>query len=205
MLNKINFLSLDERYCYEIAELHITYLNSKFTGNHGAILLESYYKALCARKGGVCYIAMVNNRVVGYICGIWNLREIYYYLFRKFFIKFLTRLILQTFENPTILLNLINKLTGRTQQLSDTGYELRPIVVSKECQGKGVASELLKMLLVDAKNRGYEKIHLKTETDNNRAQAFYEKSGFILTNSDILGYFLYERSTNNYDECQDIC
>lgn len=58
------------------------------------------------------------------------------------------------------------------------GYELRPIVVAPSARGTRVASDLVAVLLADARRRGFQRVHLVTEVDNGAAHAFYRKVGF---------------------------
>ncbi len=56
----------------QIASLHINNLHTNFRGRSGNRLLEIYYRSLVSSSGGVGFVALIDNDVVGYICGIWD-------------------------------------------------------------------------------------------------------------------------------------
>jgi len=59
--------------------------------------------------------------------------------------------------------------------------ELSGIVVLESATGKGIGTRLLRRSGTIAKKRGYERIIVKTETNNKRAISFYKKMGFSET------------------------
>ena len=52
------------------------------------------------------------------------------------------------------------------------------IAVSKYCRGFGLAELLCKYMLKDSKKKGYEKVMLKVNIENVKAQRLYRKLGF---------------------------
>lgn len=56
---------------------------------------------------------------------------------------------------------------------------LEDMVVAPGARGRGVGSELLDAALRCARDRGCRRITLLTDTDNDRAQAFYRRHGFV--------------------------
>ncbi len=77
-----------------------------------------------------------------------------------------------------MVLDLFQRIFNKGYEPSTEGYELRPIVVSAEYRGRDVAPLLLKVLMRDARERGFSTIHLYTEENNIPALRFYQKSGF---------------------------
>lgn len=56
---------------------------------------------------------------------------------------------------------------------------LKRFYLAGQCRGKGVAQDLLKKAVAFARMKGFKTLVLDTQTDNFRAQRFYEKSGFV--------------------------
>jgi len=59
--------------------------------------------------------------------------------------------------------------------------ELSGIVVLESATGKGIGTRLLRKSGMIARKKGYERIIVKTETNNERAINFYKKMGFSET------------------------
>jgi ribosomal protein S18 acetylase RimI-like enzyme len=58
-----------------------------------------------------------------------------------------------------------------------------------EHRGAGIATELLALLLNEARRRGYCRVELQVQEDNDRAWKFYENRGMHFT-----GYLVYTQS-----------
>lgn len=56
--------------------------------------------------------------------------------------------------------------------------ELRQLYVLKPWQGSGIAHELMRWTLDEAKARGAEEVYLSVYVDNHRGRRFYERYGF---------------------------
>lgn len=69
---------------------------------------------------------------------------------------------------------------ARNPEFSDSA-ELICIHSLCDNRGKGYGSEMMKHILEEIKNSGYENVLLWVFEKNNRARCFYEKHGFALT------------------------
>ncbi|MGE3771822.1 MAG: GNAT family N-acetyltransferase [Gammaproteobacteria bacterium] len=56
---------------------------------------------------------------------------------------------------------------------------LEDMVVAPDVRGRGVGGELLEAAVRYARDRGCRRITLLTDADNDRAQAFYRRHGFV--------------------------
>ncbi len=167
----------------DIARLHQEYLNTPFKGNSGRHLLVNYYKTLFFQKGGVCFVVIFEDSVIGFVCGIWDPRLISKYLLRKFWYSMIYWGILHLLTFPKMIIDISSRIfqkNSNKEKKPGNNYELRPIVVANEYQGKNVSNILLSKLCEDAKKRSFEKIILFTENDNLPAQKFYKKNNFQL-------------------------
>ena len=73
------------------------------------------------------------------------------------------------------------EMAGFAHLIEDEGQksiELKRIYVGKDWQGRGLASRLLQVVLVECRRRGVERLWLSVWHRNDRAIAFYKKSGF---------------------------
>ena len=69
------------------------------------------------------------------------------------------------------------------------------VAISKYCRGLGFGELLCRYMIKDIKKKGYEKVMLKVNKENNKARALYEKLGFVSKKTDMLeeGYELGRR------------
>jgi ribosomal protein S18 acetylase RimI-like enzyme len=163
-----------------VAELHIRNLQTSFTGWSGLQLLTLYYKAITRGIGGCGFISEENGYITGYICGIWDPNALNRVLISNFFVQLIFWSAIQVLDHPSQFFSMIRRMNQREdKKINLEGYELRPIVVSPEARGSGVAMKLVKRLLEDAAQKSYAKIFLITEKDNIAAQNLYQKMGFI--------------------------
>jgi ribosomal protein S18 acetylase RimI-like enzyme len=185
-----------------VADLHIKNLKSNFKGLPGKKLLQYYYQCVSGNTGCVGYVARDGQNILGYVCGIWDKAKFQSKLINEFGFQLICWGLFEIFLAPKMLLNFISRLYPKKKGQKIIGYELRPIVVTEQARGTGVAGALVDQLKKDAKSRGYTKIFLVTEIENHRAQKFYEKSGFLrsgeLSNSGQK-YYHYELLINEVD------
>jgi ribosomal protein S18 acetylase RimI-like enzyme len=176
-------LHLAPSHCAAVAELHLAFLRTRFAGLPGRRLLEVYYRALVAGRGGRGYVAVAGSSVVGYVCGIWDASALYRSMLRRGWPRLVIWGIAQLAVRPSLVGSLLARgsAAGRQNDGLEAGYELRPIVVTPSARGTGVALELVDRLLADASAQGYPRVHLVTEADNVAAQHFYRKAGFTNT------------------------
>ena len=162
-----------------VAKLHLNNLRTAYRGNSGLMLLRYYYETLVQSGGASGYVAVMDDFVKGYICGVWDRRMIKNALLINYWFKLAIWGSIHLLNNPGIILPAVNNNRSKYHR-TNAGYELRPIVVSPETRGVGLASRLVTSLLKDAEKRQYTSIFLYTEEDNFMAIKFYTKFGFQL-------------------------
>lgn len=171
---------LASRHISQVAALHVGHLRTHFTGLPGQRLLCSYYAAVSEGRGAFGYVAEKQERVVGYICGVWAPSTLLSALVKKHWLALLFWGTAQFVIHPRLMTWAMNRFRASSPMSTDVtrGYELRPIVVAPSARGTRVASDLVAVLLADARRRGFQRVHLVTEVDNGAAHAFYRKVGF---------------------------
>jgi len=185
--------------CPAVAILHLTCLHTPFSGRAGQELLTRYYQAVAREIGACGYTAKQDGHLLGFVCGVWQPRLLRNHLLRSEWAALSWWAIWQVMAKPTLLLNLLKRglKPDAEESMPLDGYELRPIVVSPEARGRGVARLLVETLWDDANRRGFSRVFLYTEENNISAQALYQKTGFSLIGKQIRGgatYLYYERS-----------
>lgn len=76
---------------------------------------------------------------------------------------------------------------GKLSRIEHRGT-IGPFFVTRACQGKGAARVLMQGVINEARESGLAQLELYVDTENHRAIAFYEKSGFkrVATHPDSL-------------------
>ena len=185
------------RHCTAVANLHLNYLRTSFQGRAGRELLVAYYRAVVEGLGACGFVAEDSNQTVaGFVCGVWAPGLVRRTMLRRQWPRLLFWGAVQAALHPTMV---GNRLRGsETMTDPDSGYELRPIVVAPDARGSGLAAELVARLVLDARSRGYDYLHLFTEADNDPANTFYRRIGFreveIVKRSDLV-YIRYQLAT----------
>lgn len=180
-----------------VARLHLEQLRTSFRGPTGSGLLEAYYSYLANCSGACGFVAQEQGRILGFACGIWDAQSV-----RRSMLRQWPRLLFwataQILAHPPVLAALLRRVAHPDgDRLSgERGYELRPIVVDSAARRRGIGAQLVRAVLQDAGERGYNTVYLHTEQDNSIARAFYAAMGFRPAHKHLSGttqYLRYER------------
>lgn len=196
----IEILPLRACHVGRVAQLHIENLQTMFSGRAGRELLRLYYDTVAKEMGGCGYVAIDQNEVLGYVCGIWDAHELRRNLLldHGYFLALWGTL--QVLGEPKLIFSFLTRFCS-SDSVNDSFagshplYELRPIVVTSKMRRSGLGQQLVKRLTEDARSRGYHSICLYTEQENVGAQRFYERLGFRKVGRPSRnrgGYLLYE-------------
>jgi ribosomal protein S18 acetylase RimI-like enzyme len=182
-----------------VAGLHLQELRTHLRGWAGGRLLACYYRAVAEGHGACGYVSLTETgNISGFICGVWDRKCLHRTLLRQEAPRLLFWSALHLLLHPGFLARVLERQRSfhavlpkeRAGPYDASSYELRPIVVRADSRGQGVASDLLHQLVEDAHTRGFASLGLCTEVDNERANAFYRKAGFLLAATDA-GYNYY--------------
>ncbi len=174
----IDVRPLEAKHALAVARLHQAGLTTGFCGAAGRHLLAAYYRSLISGSGGCGYVALVDGRVDGFICGLWDEAAVRRQLLRGEWAALAGWGALYALGRPVALAKRLLSGSHGSASLPAGGYELRPIVVTNAAKGSGMAAALTNRLIEDARSRGFKQMHLYTEAHNRRAQAFYAKMCF---------------------------
>ncbi len=165
--------------CPSVASAHAAFLRTPFHTWGGVHLLQAHYEILTRQQGGICFVARVDSQFAGFVCGIWD-HQVINKLNRRKPLRLTIYSLQHLLARPNLLQENLRSFflrhSGAIQY--PEGYELRPIVVLPQFRGQGVADYLVKRLIQDAGERGYDQVFLFTEADNLPAIRFYTRFGF---------------------------
>jgi len=197
----VKVIEFSPNYASLVADLHQKHLQSNLKNKLGLKMLAIYYASFSFPKGGACFLAVEDYKLLGFICGVWDQKEIFLNFIKSNPIRIIIFGIPLIFTNinylKSIYAKLFNGVFSKKVTINSAFYELRPIVVDPSVRGKGVADLLVNYLAQDAVSSGYKEILLKTEKENTLAQKFYEKYGFLKIKEEVLenrSYLIYRLS-----------
>lgn len=155
--------------------------------------IEKFYEWWIDKEDVIAFVAVFNGEVIGHILGPLKVnyrsdlnKFLFPYLVKGFFLAFfkkplkLLKLIFKRFSFVILSIKLLffrNKSKIENIEFEKYGI-LLSIDVDVNFQGKGVAQELNKMFLSEAKAKGNKKVTLSVRDSNLRAIKFYEKTGW---------------------------
>ena len=169
-----------EEYFNQIAKIHQVEIIEGFLSTMGVKFLSKLYSNLCDSPYAFLYVAMINNRICGFICGSTDTSKVYKYFIIRYGIFILSTII------PKIL---SFKKIGRMlealiypQKKENVGLpknEILNFCVSRDFQRKGIGKKLFKILVDKFKSLNFNRIKIVTGVSQIKAQRFYESLGAI--------------------------
>ena len=188
----LNIRNLELEDLPVIAKLHIDHMPLTFPPCRPYFnLMKLIYSSFLVNEEGICYVATIDNTIVGYVCFHKCSKKIYTSAFRNYPARFCWNVTMLLLRFPAFFLKGVPRVL-RTLRLSRSSkqpttadsdlwkgdYELRPMVVRKDKQGTSVADRLIACGENSLMNRGEKKYFLRVRKDNARAIGFYNKAGF---------------------------
>jgi GNAT superfamily N-acetyltransferase len=178
----IKIIKMQPEHVNAVVSLHCKYLETQMSKIAQPYLLKMRYIAITKSKGSCGFVAEDDGVVAGFICGLWDSKKLLNNIIKQNILSlpfwYLVSLILNLKSRLTRLFTKNELLIGDGLPFYKFPFELRPIVVSEEYRGSGLAIDLIDTLKSYAKTNNFTVIDLITEIDNMRAERFYEKIGF---------------------------
>lgn len=175
--------------CQSVATLHLEYLYTNIPVNkYSHNLLSYFYESFVISKGNISFVAEVERDIVGYVCLVTSLSDLKMSTLKTSFINIFRNIFLLFLISPKLILHELFSI-GRSfisrqpfsNYIDSQGklWELRPIVVRSDYQGKGIAASLVARAEKALREREAHRYFLKVYRNNRRAINFYKKAGFV--------------------------
>jgi len=165
----------DKKILYQVAKLHKENINKGFLSSLGEEFLYCVYRSISEAECSVLIVYIRNNKVIGFVAGTTNLKEVKEKL-RSGCKLTLFKVLLKLVLNPRNFMKFLE--TKRYSDMKDNiKAELLGIAVDEKYRGQGIAQDLYKELCKYFKNRGFGKFKIVVGEGLVRAQKFYEKMG----------------------------
>ncbi len=174
---KLVYDPLEEKILYEIAKLHKKYINQGFLSSLGEDFLKCVYRSISLSKESYLIVAKEREKVLGFIAGTTNIKDIKLNLIR--YCKFV---IFKTFIKLLLKPSKMRKFFETASYSFSSKYENIPaellsIVVIPEYRGKNISKQLYKQIMFLFKEKGIREFKIIVGTNLKTAQKFYEKMG----------------------------
>lgn len=175
------------------AALHRDVFRDYFLGHMGQRFLELFYGEFVSTPGNYGLVAVADDRIVGLVVGSTDLTRFYNDLYRRHFLalswQFAVRFVRDRYIRGHVASRLQHVVKAVKSRLgvgkpSRPGPESRPqaqllsVGVANSVRGMGVADDLTALFLDRLAAGGVDDVELSVRTDNPRAIAFYEKTGW---------------------------
>lgn len=169
-----------EEYFSQIAKIHQDEIVEGFLSTLGVKFLSKLYCNLCDSPYAFLYVAIINNRICGFICGSTDTSKVYkYFIMRNgiFILPLIIPKILSFKKIGRIFETLI--YPQKKENVALPKNEILNFCISSNFQRKGIGKKLFKVLVNEFKNLNFNKIKIVTGLSQIKAQRFYESLGAI--------------------------
>ena len=165
----------------DVARLHIEGIHTGFVSSLGENFVTSLYEAIAESPSSFGNVAVMNNRVVGFISFTDSLGRLYKSVVKKGGLRFFFLLAGKLFSFAKIK-KILETLfyPNRIKKLDLPDAELLSIVVDSSARGKGIASRLVQAGLAECRSRSLPAVKVLVASENQKANALYQKCGFNL-------------------------
>lgn len=167
-----------------VVQVHQQSFTGFFLTFLGPAFLRELYSSTLNDPSGISYVVEQENKIIGFVVGTEQPSGFYRRLLLQHWWKFAIASLLPLLRRPIILPRLLRAFyaPATATQISKRGT-LMSIAVLPGRQGNGVGRILVGEFLKESMRRGLHQVDLTTDRDDNEAaNRFYQKLGFVRTN-----------------------
>jgi ribosomal protein S18 acetylase RimI-like enzyme len=163
-----------------VVDVHLQSFRGFFLTFLGPDFLSELYRGIVTDPSGIAFVAVADERVVGFVAGTDHPAGFYKRLLRKRWWRFGLASLPAVIKEPPLFYRLFRALSMPKQVTAENGRgTLMSIAVLPGEQNRGVGRPLVKAFLEEAMKRGLRQVDLTTDKLNNDSvNAFYLRQGF---------------------------
>lgn len=161
--------------------MHIQGIPTGFISSLGQEFVAALYEAIAEDKNSFGFVAIEDDKVLGFVAFSINLSRLYKYVALKKGFKFifvLAKRMLFSRVIKKIWDNLFYPSKMKKMNLPDA--ELLSIAIVPDGRGRGIAKQLVDAGFEECRKRRIEKVKVLVAADNEAANKLYKKCGFEL-------------------------
>lgn len=164
-----------------VASIHLEAFQGFFLSFLGDRFLRELYRAIVADDDGIAFIALLDERTIGFVAGSASSSGFYRRAARHRWWRFGIASIGALIRRPAILPRLIRALYAPPRSSSQDAALLMSLAVDPKVQRSGAGRLLTNAFIDEAARRGRGAVVLTTDRlDNDGVNAFYITNGFRL-------------------------
>ena len=176
----------DKRAVEKVVQVHLDTFQGFFLTFMGRGFLRQLYGSYCEHEAsGLLGAFDSQENLVGFLAYSSQLSGLYKYMIKKRLIPFAWYALGAFFRKPKVFMRLVRAFLKPGESRREEAYvELASIGVSPEAKGTGIGSSLIDELKKRVDFNEFAYINLETDAaDNDAANGFYQKNGFVLHRS----------------------
>lgn len=178
MIRKVS--ERDNTIINDIVDIHLATFDGFFLTFMGRGFLRQMYMSYTEHGESDIFIAMDDDKVIGFLACSKDMSGLYKYMIRHRLIQFAWYSLGAFLRKPKVFMRLVRAFLKPGESKRDEKYiELASIGVHPAAKAKGIGSLLIDTLKKDVDFTEFEYITLETDAiDNEIANRFYVKNGF---------------------------
>jgi ribosomal protein S18 acetylase RimI-like enzyme len=164
-----------------VAALHIKSISRGFISSLGIDIVTSLYKAIARNKNSFGFVAVDENKVLGFVVFTNNIKSLYLSVILKSGLHLMLLFARKALSVQRIK-NALETLfyPSRTGKMKLPEAELLSIAIVPEERGQGLASQLIKKGFQCCRKKGIDEVKVLIGAANEPGNKLYLKSGFEL-------------------------
>jgi ribosomal protein S18 acetylase RimI-like enzyme len=179
MTKELTLHKMTGQHANQVASLHIQGISIGFISSLGQEFVAAMYKAVAEDKNSFGFVAIENDKTVGFVAFSTNLSNLYKHVILKKALKFIFVLAKKMLSLQTVKKVWDNFLyPSKMKKMNLPDAELLSIVVIPECRGRRIAKQLVDAGLEECRKRKIDKVKVLVGTSNDAANKLYLKCGF---------------------------
>lgn len=178
-------ITQNREYVDDIVDIHMQTFTGFFLTFLGKGFLKQLYSGFMEHPKSNVIVAIEEDNLVGFLAYSEELSEFYKYLIKKKLLLFAWYAMGAFVKKPKVLFRLLRAFTYSEESKREEGYvELSSIGVLPCAKNNGVGSKMIAHLIANVDKDTFDYIKLETDRDDNEgANCFYKKNGFVLNHS----------------------
>lgn len=164
-----------------VAALHIESITRGFISSFGIDFVTSLYKAIAQSKTSFGFVAVDNDKVLGFVVFTNNIKSLYWSIILKSGLHLMLLFAKKALSFQRIK-NALETLfyPSRTKKIKLPPAELLSVAVAPKERGRGLASQLIKKGFEHCRKKRIDEVKVLIGADNEAGNKLYIKSGFEL-------------------------
>ena len=174
----------DKENLKRLVHIHMQTFSGFFLTFMGKGFLKNMYQSYCRHEASNLLGAFdQDGRLIGFLAYSQDMSGLYKYMIKHKLIPFAWYSLGAFIRKPKVFMRLIRAFLKPSEAAREERYiELSSIGVDPSVKSKGIGSRLIDALKQKEQTSGCGYINLETDAvDNDGANAFYVKNGFVLT------------------------